>query len=58
LVSVKRNRFLTAKEIKEQINLPNVCYNTIRNRIKESGEFASYWAARKPFIDEKNRKIA
>lgn len=56
IISVKRNRFITAKQIKDQCSLPNVCYNTIRNRIKESGEFSSYWAATKPYISISNRK--
>ena len=35
IISVKRNRFITAKQIKDQCSLPNVCDNTIRSRIKE-----------------------
>lgn len=55
MILVKRNRFISAKEIKVQCALPDVCENTIRSRIKESGEFTSQWAARKPFISEANR---
>jgi hypothetical protein len=55
--SVKRDRFITAKAIKEERGLGDICENTIRNRIKESGEFDSYWAVRKPFISARNRRI-
>ena len=55
LTLVKRNRFITIPEILEYECLSNVCANTISSRIKESGEFNSYWACRKPFISKKNR---
>jgi len=55
ILEVKRNRLITTDEI--QSNLPTLkcCKETIRNRIKESGEFNSYWQINKPFISEKNR---
>lgn len=53
---VKRNRFATAKEMKAVLPLPSLCYNTIRSRIKEGGQFESYWAVRKPYVSLKNRK--
>lgn len=52
---VENNRFTTAKKIKMDIDLPKVCLNTIRNRIKEDNHFNSYWAARKPFISKINQ---
>lgn len=56
LVHVKRNRFATAVELKEALPMgTSLCLNTIRSRIKESGEFNSYWASRKPFISANNR---
>lgn len=56
IIQVKRNRFVTAKEIKESLPAElSLSLNTIRSRIKESGEFNSYWASRKPFISKKNK---
>jgi hypothetical protein len=56
IVQVKRNRFVTAKKIKESLPAElSLCLNTIRSRIKESGEFNSYWASKKPFISRANR---
>jgi hypothetical protein len=53
---VKRDRFISAKRINlDHSAAQNISLNTIRSRIKESGEFNSYWAARKPFISKKNR---
>jgi hypothetical protein len=56
IVSVKRHRFCTAKEIQRDLAIPALCLNTIRSRIKESGEFNSYWAIHKPFISKKNQR--
>jgi len=55
VLEVKRNRKITGNEIKVNLGLENVSERTIRRRITESGEFASYWAVRKNFINEKNR---
>lgn len=54
IISVKRNRFITAKEFQDTFPIPHLCENTIRSSIKESGEFNSYWAVNKPFISEVN----
>lgn len=54
MVYVKRHRFCTA--IQRDLAIPALCLNTIRCRIKESGEFNSYWAIHKPFISKKNHK--
>ena len=56
MIFVKRDRFSTANDVRENLPLPKLCLNTIRSRIKESGEFNSYWAAKKPFISAINRK--
>ena len=56
IIQTKRNRFITAKELKASLPAGiDLSLNTIRSRIKESGEFNSYWAARKPFISKSNR---
>jgi hypothetical protein len=34
-----------------------ISLSTIASRIKESGEFNSFWAAKMPFISDKNKKI-
>ena len=52
---VKKNPFVTSTEINRDLQSP-VSVRTIRRRITESGEFKSYWAARKPFISEGNIK--
>ena len=57
LLSVKRNRRISIKEIKENCNLNGVCDNTISSRIKESGEYNSYWLGKKPWINKKNRRL-
>jgi transposase len=51
---VKKNRRITAHEIQAKFGLP-VHEETIRNRIREVGEFKSYWSCKKPFISETNR---
>ena len=56
VLQVKRSRFISASQVKQA--LPDgitLSENTIRSRIKESGEFNSYWAARKPFITQANK---
>ncbi len=56
ILTVKRQRFTTARDIIRTVEgASNLCENTIRHRIKESKEFKSYWAARKPYISETNR---
>jgi len=52
---VERDRFVTTKEILEGLDRQNVSRWTVARRIRESGDFASYWAAQKPFLREKNR---
>jgi len=55
ILEVKRNRLISTKEIQSNVPTLKCCKDTIRNRIKESGEFNSYWQINKPFISEKNR---
>jgi predicted HTH transcriptional regulator len=55
LRAVKKDRKITGEEIRESLEL-DVSDRTIRRRINESGEFKSYWAKKKPFINENNRK--
>jgi transposase len=54
LIAAKRQRKITAPEIKIQLELP-ISERTIRNRLNENG-FYSYFTVKKPFISEKNRK--
>lgn len=42
------NRFITAQAVREQCGLQHVSESTIRNRIHESGQLRSYWAATIP----------
>jgi len=54
--AVKTDRFTTAKGIQSTVAAAlGLSLNTIRGRIKESGEFNSYFAARKPFISGNNK---
>ena len=54
---VKRNRFSSANDIREALNMHHISEGTIRNRIREVESFASYWAIKKPKITERNRLI-
>ena len=55
--AVQANPFVTSSEIKEANPILNVTERTIRNRIVETGQFRSYWAAHKPFTSDVNRAI-
>ena len=52
---VRRNRFITSKELQKEQFLSHVSTSTIRRRISESREFSSYWACKKPYLREANR---
>ena len=56
LREAKRNRYISAREIKENTGLRLISDRTITNRLTASQVFQSYWASRKPFISEDNRK--
>lgn len=53
---VVRDRFITGNDILKRQPHLKVSARTVRRRITESGKFASYWAANKPYICERNRK--
>jgi len=55
LREVKKDPFITAHEIQANLQLSEISVDTIRRRIREH-EMQSYWAARKPYISETNRK--
>jgi len=52
---VKKDRFVTSPEIKKNFPDLSISERTVRRRINEVSPFASYWAARTPFINEVNR---
>jgi hypothetical protein len=52
---LNKNRFISASDIKSELSL-NVSDDTIERRILESGEFKSYWAAKKPFLSKAQMK--
>jgi transposase len=57
VLAVKRNRFISASVLQKELSgVGNISLSTIRARIRECGDFNSYWAARKPFISGKNKK--
>jgi DDE superfamily endonuclease/Transposase len=53
---VRHNRFADSNDIREGLWLKLPSTRTIRRRITETGEFISYWVAKKPNINENNRK--
>ena len=53
---VRRDRFDTANELKENPCLSNLSSGLIRRRIAEAGEFQSFWASKKPFLRKKTIK--
>jgi transposase len=55
MILAKRNRHSTANHIRELADLNHVTEQTIRNRIRESGEFSFCWTKRKPFVSKTNR---
>ena len=55
MVYAKRTRFVSSSELLEALKLPKVSEDTIRRRIKQSGEFNSYLAVKKPLISKKNK---
>jgi transposase len=53
---VKKNRFVTAKTICKELGVCDISVWTVRRRITASGEFKSYWSAKKPFLSKRNIK--
>ena len=53
---VLANRFTTAPDIAHSLGLQDVSDKTIIPRVKEVTRFENYWAAKKPFISEVNRR--
>lgn len=54
--AVRNDRFISARQIKQDLGLVDVSEQTIRNRIFEMCGYSSYWSVHKPFINEENRK--
>lgn len=52
---VRRNRYITSREIKATMPQLNVSRQTIRRVIGQNSEFQCHWQSRKPFISEINR---
>lgn len=52
---VKKDRFITSNEVKENLPQLRVGTRTIQRRITESNIFKSYFATKKPFISATNR---
>jgi transposase len=55
LREVRKDRKTTGEEIRAALQLP-ISDRTIRRRITETKIFRSYWATKKPFINESNRQ--
>lgn len=54
--TVAGNRFTAISQISESLVLGNLSESTISRRIRETGDFNSYWAVRKPYIRDANIK--
>ena len=52
---VRKDRFISANEIREAADVEHISQETVRRRVKATGEFKSYWATKKPWINEGNR---
>lgn len=52
---MKKNRDVTSQQLLEENPQIKCSRQTVRRRITESGEFASYWKIKKPFINKINR---
>jgi transposase len=52
---VLTDRFTTAADILKALPAEDVSKHTIYRRIREGTDFNNYWAAKKPFISERNR---
>ena len=52
---VRRNRFISVSDLRNNLGIQDCCDQTIRDIIRSSGGFNSYWAVRKPFISAANR---
>jgi len=55
LREVRKDRFVSTFDILALAPYQHLSASTISRRIRESGEFDSYWAAHKPFISPTNR---
>ena len=53
---VRRNRFTTSKEIKQNLPHMNISRQTIRRRINEVSDFRCHFQSRKPMVSETNRR--
>jgi len=49
------DRFTTAADILKVLPAEGISKHTIYRRIREGTGFENYWAAKKPFISERNR---
>jgi hypothetical protein len=53
--AMKMDRGTSGEQIRTSLGYHNVSERLIRRRLSESGEFASYWKVKTPFISERNR---
>ena len=54
---VRVDRKVSSYQIRKDLELNFVSVHTIRRRITETFEFKSYWATKKPFISDSNRRL-
>jgi len=58
MISIKRAPFTSLRDLQlENPGAAKLSLTMLSSRIKESGEFNTYWAARKPLITQRNRII-
>jgi hypothetical protein len=54
--AVRKDRFISARQIKQVIGLADISEDTICNRISELCGYSSLWSVHKPFVSEANRQ--
>jgi hypothetical protein len=52
----KRDPFTTIRKVKEEIGRSDICDRTLARALESYCSIKSYWAKKKPFISDKNKK--
>ena len=55
-LAVRRDPWITAKDVQALPGMARLSLNTIRRRFTKRGDIKSYWSAKKPWISERNRQ--
>lgn len=52
---VQKNRRITGRQCQQAVGLTHCHERTVRRRISQLGGYNSYWATKKPYVNNKNR---